>query len=273
MKINTQRVNEFQKKIWDYYHLYGRKLPWRNIDNPYHIFISEIMLQQTQVARVLVKYPEFLAVFPTISQLAKSDVPTLLKTWQGMGYNRRALYLKNAAEIIVTRYQGKVPDNPVALDELPGIGYATACSITAFAFNKPTVFIETNIRRVFIHEFFTDESEIDDKQLMPLVEATVDHLNPREWYYALMDYGVYLAKQIENPNRRSKHYTLQSKFEGSDRQIRSRIVKELIKSGTIAEQDIISVADCDDTARVERIVGQLEKEGFLKKIKNGFVIE
>lgn len=156
------------------------------------------MLQQTQVPRVLKKYEEFLKTFPTFQSLAEAPLRDVLRVWQGMGYNRRGKYLRDAAQIVVTKYQKNFPHEPSLIDELPGIGYATACSIAAFAFNKPTIFIETNIRRVFIHHFFKDRRDIDDKELYSLVEAALDRIHPRDWYYALMDYGSYLAKTIKN---------------------------------------------------------------------------
>ncbi|MEK7079017.1 MAG: A/G-specific adenine glycosylase, partial [Patescibacteria group bacterium] len=131
-----------------------RDFPWRNTTDPYHILVSEVMLQQTQVARVMVKFPIFIDQFSNFKELATASTKDILQVWQGMGYNRRALYLKKIAEIVITQYKGKLPDDPAILDTFPGIGEATAASIVAFAFNKPLVFIETNIRRVFIHLFF-----------------------------------------------------------------------------------------------------------------------
>ena len=245
--------------IWEYYKKHKRPMPWRDDISPYSIFVSEVMLQQTQVSRALIKYPIFTKVFPNFQSLAQSKTSALLSAWQGMGYNRRALYLRSAAQIIMEKYGGILPDNPILLDELPGIGYATACSIAAFAFNKPVVFIETNIRRVYIHHFFSEEKMIADNTILPLVEKTGDKNNSREWYWALMDYGAYLSKKIENPNKNSKHYIKQKKFEGSVREVRGGILKLLLKKH-------YALDELKKIYRDEQLftaLKQLEKEGFI----------
>ncbi|MBP7967097.1 A/G-specific adenine glycosylase, partial [Candidatus Woesebacteria bacterium] len=179
--MDTQEFNQF---IWNYYKDNKRILPWREIITPYGVVVSELMLQQTQVPRVLVKYPEFLVNFPDFESLAQAPFEKLLRVWQGMGYNRRAKYLQQIAQKIIEEYSGVVSDNPAVLETLPGIGPATARSIITYIYNKPEIFIETNIRRIYIHHFFSYASNISDKQLYPFIEKTVDKKNPREWYYA-----------------------------------------------------------------------------------------
>lgn len=272
IKYNKRvKIEEFKKTIWSFYRKNKRILSWRNTDNSYNIFVSEIMLQQTQVVRVLKKYPEFISSFPDIYSLANAPLSRILKTWQGMGYNRRALYLKKTAEIIVKKYNGVIPDDIKILQSFPGIGYNTACSIAAFAFHKPTVFIETNIRRVFIYFYSSETSNISDKDILPLVEKTLDRKNPREWYYALMDYGSFLAKHIENPNRKSKHYAIQSKFEGSNRQIRGKILKLLLEKSLQQEQ--IAAYFSYEPERIFSIIGNLKKEGFVREEQGKYVIK
>lgn len=213
------------KTVWDYYHANGRHdLPWRTNPAPYRVLISEVMLQQTQVSRVLIKFAEFTKVFPTIQKLAATDTPTLLKTWKGLGYNRRALWLREAAQQIVTKWKGKVPLDANELESLKGIGHYTARAIAAFAYNQPDAFIETNIRRVYLHHLFPNRTDVPDADILKAVQRTADQKNPREWYWALMDYGAHLKTQIPNPNKRSKAYSVQSKFEGSTRQIRTKIL-------------------------------------------------
>lgn len=268
------KIEEFQKTIWDFYKENKRILPWRETDNPYYILVSEIMLQQTQVVRVLKKYPEFIFVFPTIQSLADAPLSRILKIWQGMGYNRRALYFKKTAEIIVKKYNGVIPDDIKKLQSFPGIGYNTACSIAAFAFHKPTVFIETNIRRVFIYHYSSEVlkgQKISDKDILLLVEKTLDRKNPREWYYALMDYGSFLAKHIENPNRKSKHYTIQSKFEGSNRQIRGKILKLLLEKSLRQEQ--ITAHFSYEPERVYSVIKDLREEGFVREEQGKYSIK
>lgn len=262
--MQTVSIHEFQKIIWQHYATHGRHFDWRGVDDPYKVFISEVMLQQTQTARVAIKYPEFILSFPDFATLAKAPLKKVLLKWQGMGYNRRGIYLHRAAQIIMQEYNGVLPNDPTLLDALPGIGAATAASICAFAFNNPTVFIETNIRAVFIHYYFNGKDAIDDKDIFPLVQATLDQDNPREWYYALMDYGVMLKKSLVNPSRKSKHYTKQSKFEGSDRQIRGLILKILTaESEPLLQENLLSKIG-KDAAHVLAIIDQMVQEQFIQ---------
>jgi A/G-specific adenine glycosylase len=229
------------------------------------------MLQQTQVSRVETKYKDFLQAFPTFKSLADAPIRNILSVWSGMGYNRRALYLKKIAEIIITKYKGSLPRDPTLLDELPGIGHATTHSIAVFAFNYPGIFIETNIRRVFIHFFFADKEKIDDREILPLVEKTLDKQNPREWYYALMDYGAMLASTHENANKKSKHYAVQSTFEGSGRQMRGAILKTLLEFGPLGHDQLYK--KLRDDVRLEESLKSLQKEGFVIEKKGVYQIK
>lgn len=241
---------QFNGELSEFYSKNKRNLSWREKIIPYEVFISEVMLQQTQVARVVQKFPEFLEKFPDFLSLAQADLVEVLKVWQGMGYNRRGKYLHDAAKVIFEKYNGSLPNDPKLLVELPGIGVATAASITCFAYNEPVVFIETNIRRVFLYHFFPNQKNIPDSQILPHVEKALDKKNPREWYYAVMDYGSHLAKTVENPNRKSKHYTKQPKFEGSDRQIRGKFLKLFLSGAHIQPK----------SEREEIILANLKKE-------------
>jgi len=256
-------IAAFRKKVLDFYHKHGRHdMPWRHTDDPYRILISEIMLQQTQVGRVTEKYPEFLAAFPDFPALARAPQSAVVAAWQGMGYNRRAIALKKCAEKTVGEYGGTLPRDPEILATFPGIGPATASSICAFAFNLPVVFIETNLRRVFIYSFFPDKEAVTDKELLPLVERALDRKNPRVWYWALMDYGTALKKNGRNPNRKSTAYVKQAPFEGSDRRIRGQILKMLVKSPGLPKKEI-SDSLREEPDRVYRLLDALEKERFL----------
>jgi len=246
-------------------------MPWRETRDPYRIFISEVMLQQTQVDRVRAKYEEFLAAFPDLAALAAAPLDRVLAAWQGLGYNRRAVALHRSARILQQRHRGLLPDDTAALDALPGIGAATAASIRAFAFDAPVVFIETNIRRVFIHEFFPAREEVADAELLPLVAAALDKRSPREWYYALMDYGAALARRVPNPNRRSRSYARQSRFEGSDRQVRGAILRALVGGGALTAAAIGKAAGFE-SERVLRLLGDLEREGFVQRSGRRFGI-
>lgn len=261
MDDNVLKV--FRQLVYAYYKRNGRKFPWRNEAlTPYHVFVSEIMLQQTQAERVAQKYPGFIALFPDFSSLALTPLEQLLRAWQGLGYNRRALALRRSAEIIIDRHSGLVPDNADELMALPGIGHATASSILAFAFNKPVVFIETNIRAVYIHLFFKDRADVADLEILPLVERSLDRKNPRRWYNALMDYGVMLKSMHHNPARRSKHYKKQSLFFGSHRQKRSMILKIALDTPGMSARKISALLN-SSTTDANGVLAELVDEGFL----------
>ncbi len=264
-KLTADQIACFQKVIWDFYSCNKREFAWRNCDNPYYIFISEVMLQQTQTHRVVSKFEEFIISFPDFESLSEASLAEVLSVWQGLGYNRRGKYLHQSAQRIVEYYDGFLPDDLSVLVQLPGIGPATAASIAAFAYNAPTIFIETNIRSVFIHTFFNKSAEkIDDKILLDLIAQTVDTSNAREWYYALMDYGVYLKKNLLNPSRKSKHYSKQSKFEGSKRQIRGAIIKILLQQKSMSVKDLIkNIADKEN--RTACVVDDLVDEELITK--------
>lgn len=252
---------EFQAVVWDYYDQHQRNLPWRKTDDPYKIMVSEIMLQQTQVNRVIIKYAEFLKAFPSISVLATTQLNEVLRLWSGLGYNRRAKFLHEAAKKLQNDFGGHVPKTPEDLMSLPGIGKNTAGAILAYAYNQPVVFIETNIRTVYLHHFFKDKSEVSDAEIIPVLEQTIDQKNPREFYWALMDYGTYLKSTIGNVSKNSKHYVRQSKFEGSLRQVRGQVLKLLgVKDMTMAQ-----ILDSIPDDRVEKVLTDLEKEQMITK--------
>jgi A/G-specific adenine glycosylase len=265
--ITVHTVSDFKNHIWNFYRTHGRQFPWRHVEDPYKVVVSEIMLQQTQTYRVEPKYAAFIDALPTIHDLAAADLRTVLGLWQGLGYNRRGKFLHEMAKEIVQHHGGLIPNDPTLLVQLPGIGKATAGSICAFAFNKPTLFIETNIRAVYIHHFFPGRHDVHDNELMPLITATVDQENPREWYYALMDYGVHLKKTMPNPSRKSKHHVIQSKFEGSDRQIRGAIIRTLTKHAMLDRGELIALVS-PDYARTERILDGLIAEKLVFMHKN-----
>lgn len=248
-----------------------RPMPWRETDDPYRILVSEIMLQQTQVERVKIKYAEFLNAFPTAHELAVAPLSDVLQVWQGLGYNRRAIFLKRCAEEITSFYAGQFPRTVDELQSLPGIGSYTARAVAAFAFGIAEPLIETNIRTVFIHFFFHGREKVCDSEIMPLVAATLDRDNPREWYYALMDYGGMLKQTQPNPGRRSRHHAQQSRFEGSNRQLRSRMLREILKQPGITEGKLLKILVAEQEA-VVRNLAALQQEGFLIKKRGRYRI-
>ncbi len=266
MLVSKNKINNFQEFIWDFYAHNRRDFAWRHVDDPYKVVVSEIMLQQTQTYRVVPKYELFVSELPDFTALAQAPLRDVLSLWQGLGYNRRALFLQKIAQKVATEYAGALPESPEILHTFPGIGKATAGSICAFAFNLPTIFIETNIRAVFIHSFFRNKKKVSDADIFPLVEQTLDCENPRDWYYALMDYGVMLKQQCPNPSRKSAHHTLQSRFEGSDRQIRGAVVKLLTNNQSMSMPELMRMLK-KDPVRVKKIVEQLRGEGFIKRTR------
>jgi len=261
--LTRTQIESLQRCIWDYYHQHRRSFAWRDEITPYRVFISEVMLQQTQTNRVITKFEEFVGAFPDFVSLADASLGDVLRVWQGLGYNRRGKFLHQAAQQVMKEHGGLLPADSALLVTLPGIGPATAASISAFAFNTPTVFIETNIRSVFIHSFFSKRLDVHDKELIPLIKATLDIGRPREWYYALMDYGVMLKLRHKNPSRRSRHHAVQSKFEGSDRQVRGIILRALSHHMLLSEVDLHHKTDKDE--RFERILEGLCREGMVMR--------
>lgn len=272
MSGNVEKIKDFQQQIYTYYTTYGRMFAWRQTDNPYHIVVSEIMLQQTQTHRVEHKYAAFIAQFPTFNALAQAPVCDVIVAWQGLGYNRRALALQKTAQKIMQEHAGTLPASPEILETFPGIGPATASSICAFAFNMPTIFIETNIRAVFIHFFFPEQTNVHDKEIFPLVGQSVDRTNARHWYYALMDYGVMLKKQNKNPSRKSAHYTKQSTFEGSERQIRGMVLRALAEH-VMLSFDSLCLLIPRTPERIERNLYALVEEGFIEQKNHLFLLQ
>lgn len=280
-----------------------RDLPWRRTYDPYAIWISEVMLQQTQVSRVDGRWQRWLERFPTVDALAAAAPSDVLEEWQGLGYNRRALSVHRAAQAI-SEAGGVFPQDPKELVKLPGIGPATAAGIRAFAFNLHGVYLETNVRTVFLHELYPQAEGVPDSELVPLVELTcpasvedaVDavaagadaavntaaetdetELTPRSWYYALLDYGAYLKKTIPNPSRRSKSHVKQSRFEGSHRQKRAELLRVLLahKDEGGAEFETLHQELCQIEVNAGRetldeqvtlgLLEELAKEGFCQK--------
>jgi A/G-specific adenine glycosylase len=263
-RVTAAAVNRFRRCIYRFFHDQGRQLPWRATTDPYRILISEIMLQQTQVARVALKYEPFVNAFPDFASLDRAPFRDIMARWQGLGYNRRALALKGIARRVVGEFQGRLPASVQTLRTLPGIGEATAGALAAFAFNQPVVFIETNIRRVFLHCFFAGQSGVRDRDILPLVDQTLDRQQPRSWYYALMDYGAMLKRAAPNPNRRSAHHQRQAPFAGSDRQIRGLILKVLLRSPDLSAEELVEAVG-NNPERTTGLIHTLIKEGFLEQ--------
>ena len=246
----------------DHFRGEGRCFPWRETRDPYRILVSEIMLQQTQTDRVVPKYLAWLETFPTVQSLAEAPFSAVLERWIGLGYNRRARFLQEACKAVMETHGGVIPADPEALDALPGIGPYTARAVSTFAFGIPNVFIETNIRAVYIFFFFKDRTDVADREILELIGETLDTVDPRSWYYALMDYGSILKRTVVNPNRASRHYAKQSRFEGSLRQARGAVLRYLAENREGRAADI-SAASGLPGERVLDAATALEGEGLV----------
>lgn len=249
--------NEFQRLLRQQGEELYRDMPWRQDTRPYYVLVSELMLQQTQVDRVIPKFAAFIAAFPAEKDLAQASLAEVLKLWQGLGYNRRAKFLHEAAKKVVEI--GVFPKDEKSLVTLPGVGKNTAGAIRAYAFNQPSVFIETNVRAVYIHHFFKDSDTVSDTDIKVLLEQTIDQDKPREFYWALMDYGSYLKKQGVRPSR-SSHYKKQSPLKGSVREIRGLIVAELARYD-MDKPTLQSKLVVDE--RFEKALSGLQRDGLV----------
>jgi A/G-specific adenine glycosylase len=265
-------IISFQKTVWDDYAVHGRHdLPWRlpmddGTFDPYHIVVSELMLQQTQVLRVIPKFKVFIATYPSFKALARASLADVLVLWSGLGYNRRAKFLWELAQQVITSHGGVLPKTREQLVQLPGIGSNTAGAVQAYAHNTPVVFIETNIRTVYIHHFFRDQQAVSDKSLLPILEETLPEGRAREWYWALMDYGTYLKQSVGNISRASASYAKQSAFSGSRRQVRGQVIRLLGSQPYTYDALTSEVAD----TRLPDVLSDLTKEGFIEQIAGQF---
>lgn len=284
---------KFRNIVWKYWKEQGRHdLPWRKTTDPYKILVSEVMLQQTQVERVIPHYRSFLERFPTVRALAEAPLSEVLISWQGLGYNRRAKMLHEAAKCILTqqpvstaqkntRLNLVFPENASELEKLPGIGPYTAGAVVAFAYNHDGIFVETNIRTVITHHFFSTQQLgktvsqntiiydsildlVDDRDIRKVLEKVYPQGRAREWYAALMDYGAHLKRSGVRINAKAKDYKKQSAFRGSGREVRGAIVRAL--SGTSqTESALTKLFPKERASQMEEQIEKLAKEGIIVK--------
>jgi len=288
-RLSWAQIRRFRETIYARHARHRRNLPWRTrlpagplrrssseasrqAHVPYHILVSEIMLQQTQVDRAVPKYRAFLRAFPNFSALARAPLKQVLLAWQGLGYNRRALALRRIAQAVVRDHGGILPRSHSELEALPGIGPYTASAIRVFAWNQPDALIETNIRSVFIHHFFKNRRRVPDAALLPFIGATLDRAHPCRWYEALMDYGSDLKGRVPNPNRRSADHVRQSRFEGSTRQLRGLLLRDIAKRPAALEKDLLAKILADRRAQARRALATLERDGFIKRTARGYAV-
>ncbi len=266
----NQKEQKFVDTVWQYYRDNGRHtLPWRKTTDPYRIVVSEIMLQQTQVDRVLPKYQAFIKQWPMARALARASLGEVLIAWQGLGYNRRAKMLHTCAQVVIEEHKGKWPTSYEGLKSLPGIGPYTAGAVMAFSYDSSVPIIETNIRSVYIHHFFTTKLSVTEVELLTKITKTLPTENHREWYWALMDYGVYIKKTFGNKNKQAKQYKKQSKFAGSDRQIRGAVIRKLAHK-TLTEPDLLKELVEYEKDRVHLQIMSLIQDGLVIQKANTY---
>lgn len=258
-------LKRFSDHIWSFYRVEGRQFPWRTTNDPYHILLSELMLQQTQTERVLPKYRLFLELWPDFQTMANSSLQDVLIAWQGLGYNRRALAIRTIAQES-RKFGWTLPANEEKLRELPMVGPATAAAIMAFAFGQGSLYLETNIRRVLIHQFHPEDTKVRDKGLLQDLSALLSFQSDyKHWYYALMDYGVYLKRHLVNPNRRSAHYQKQGAFANSNRQIRGMLLVAFTERGKVSLSDLFERLPFPPE-RISSCLDALVGEGFVETV-------
>lgn len=262
----NKKEQQFVDTVWEYYDQHGRaQLPWRIKQSPYNVLVSELMLQQTQVQRVIPKYQVFIKTYPTVQKLAEASLGDVLRLWNGLGYNRRAKFLLQCAQAIVENHKGKFPESYDELLKLPGIGPYTAAAICAFAHNQPVELIETNVRQVYIHYFFKNKEGVTDAQILEKVRKTLPAERARDWYAAIMDYGTYLKAEYGNNVAQSKSYQKQSKFKGSNREVRGAIIR-LLTDTALTKRQMLAKVDRKDTQVVTEQLDGLVSEGLVMQI-------
>ncbi|MFW9767877.1 MAG: Fe-S cluster assembly protein HesB [Candidatus Thorarchaeota archaeon] len=258
-------IRAFQNKVMNWWNENGRDLPWRCDSSPYNVLVSEVMLQQTQVSRVVPKYLEFLRRYPTIESLAEADAKELLKVWSGLGYNRRAMWLRDAAKQIVER--GGFPRTVEELRELKGVGPYTSRSILIFAFNEDLATVDTNIRRVLIASGFATE-DMSDRELQRVADDFLPKGRSRDWHNALMDYGSLV---LDSGSTNIAPLTRQPKFKGSTRQLRGAIIRILTDSEPISQNELVSYLNSEDIqcGDVGPVLDQLLAERLVERTDAG----
>ncbi len=256
--------------VLEYFKKHGRAhLPWRKTTKAYRILVSEIMLQQTQVDRVMPFYKNFLKQFPTPAVLSQAPRSDVLKAWSGLGYNRRAKFLHEAARAMVMRHRGKVPQGYDELRALPGVGEYTAKAVRVFAHNEPEVLIETNVRTVIIHHYFQKQAHVSEPALLDIATHLAAGQDPRTWHGALMDYGTHLKATHGNLSRKSAQYTKQKPFKGSLREVRGAVLK-VLHPGAATQKALQKALPQELHDRLDAALLQLQKEGLITKDKGTF---
>lgn len=258
---SSKNIIAFQEKVLSFYKENKRDLPWRRTTDPYAILVSEVMLQQTQVDRVVSYYQEWLRQWPTIQDLANAERADVLQRWMGLGYNNRAVNLHKASQFIVERFDGGVKNALGSGMKIPGIGPYTEKAVKIFAFNENLATVDTNIRRILIHEFSPQET-LSDADVHSLAEQCLPKGQSRDWHNALMDYGSLV---LTSKKTGISPKTAQSTFEGSDRQYRAKILRHLLahQRETFTIDRLQEILSFPERRRLQTILEGMIKDDLL----------
>lgn len=259
VNLDQSTISSFQQKILQYYQKNKRDLPWRHTTDPYSILLSELMLQQTQVSRVIEYYTKWLHTWPTIQHLSKANRKDVLQAWIGLGYNTRGINLHKASQIIVEHYNGDVIAAMDDYKKIPGVGKYTSQAVKIFSTNADIITVDTNIRRIFIHEFNLPQ-DISDSKLWSIAQYCLPKGKSRQWHNALMDYG---ATYLTSKKTGISPKTTQSTFEGSDRQIRAQILRDLLTK-PLTLQDLTNQYN-HSSDRLLKILEKMKKQEIIKQ--------
>jgi A/G-specific adenine glycosylase len=271
LSLNDTSYQEFRRLVLDHYNTQGHTYPWRETFDPYCITVSEFMLQQTQTSRVVPFYTRFILDLPTWEALSKTSLQHVLTLWNGLGYNRRAKALYECAQVVMTSYQGTLPNDVPTLMSLPGIGKYTAAALQAFIWQKKVLMIETNIRSALIAHFFSDRIEVRDFELEEILSNVLERSNPRIWYYALMDYGKFVKSHSPSLHQVSAHYRKQSPFRGSLREVRGALIRELTRGDQLIAH--LHKKLPFDSFRIDDAIKSLQEDQLVKKVEDTLTLD
>lgn len=300
--IMQKKQTQLIQYILLWYTKHGRDLPWRHTSDPYRVIVSEIMLQQTQVSRVIEKWQEFIAAFPTVQDLATASTADVITVWKGLGYNRRALFLQKTAQAVVAEYGGTFPKDLDALKALPGIGDYTARAVLSFAFDEPVPMMDTNHRKLYMRVFF--DAWVGDRELLEKAEDVITFLQRMDadgktppnlaykgrditwhWNQALMDFMSAVTRKDEDtlvqqfistypeiidPKKKKKKKTLP--FKQTDRYIRGRIIDRLREEERVSIRAIVTQLSEFPKERIETNIQNLVSEGLIERVKQSIIL-
>jgi len=258
--MDQNKREKFLKELFAWWEQNKRILPWRETKDPYKIMVSEFMLQQTQVNRVVDKYNIFVSKYRNLESLAKSKKVDLLKLWQGLGYNRRALWLKDAAIEILK--MGRFPSEKEELIKLKGVGEYTSRAIPIFAFNKDYAAVDTNIKKILLSENFIHRDD-GEQEIQRLADKLMPKGSSRDYHNAMMDLGS--SEKYKNTIHINR--TKIKKFKNSNRQVRGKIISILVNNPILNYDTLFKEIKKDmiyfDQLRFDKIIEKLEKDKLI----------